>query len=177
MTIDFSKRPEGATHAGTMPHPSQRQCWYKKMPSGGWRYSYGDGEPWVIVAGDPSCTPLIEVPVDWTGEGVPPVGTVCEHQLFRCNGWTTCTVLAYGEKKTFYRDKDGHEWSRLSSDMKFRPIRTPEQIAAEEREAKAKAMYLSIYFGESEGAWDRQPETSREKFRLAIDAGWQQVAP
>lgn len=68
----------------------------------------------------------------WNGKGSPPAGTECEHQCFGCSGWSKATVIAYGAKKTFYRDEHGHEWSRLSDEMKFRPIRTPEQIAAEE---------------------------------------------
>lgn len=52
----------------------------------------------------------------------------------------------------------------------------PEQIAAGERDRKAKAMYKSIYFA-SHNEWGNIPEGLRETFRKAIDAGWQQVKP
>lgn len=79
----------------------------------------------------------------WTGAGLPPVGTVCEHRTGPGMSWTQATVLAHGEKKCFYRDQAWHEWTRLYDEIEFRPILTEEQIAAEAREAGIKEM-LSV---------------------------------
>ena len=82
-----------------------------------------------------SIHPDLKLKTTWDGEGMPPVGVACEHQVVNCNGWSQITVLAYGERKTFYRDSAGREWSRPSGELKFRSIRTAEQIAEDERNA------------------------------------------
>ncbi|OOG85742.1 hypothetical protein B0E42_13145 [Pseudomonas sp. A25(2017)] len=114
----------------------------------------------------------------WTGEGLPHIGAVCEvRRIAWGDTWSKVKVLCYGEKRAFFQNADGTEQSLRLDKIEFRHIRTPEQIAAEEREAKAKEMYLSVYFAVSEESWDHVPEAMRETFRKAIDAGWQQVAP
>lgn len=80
----------------------------------------------------------------WTGEGLPPAGTDCEHRTGPGMSWTLATVLAHGKHKVFYRDSNGHEWTRLYDEIEFRPIRTPEQIAADEREAGITQMRESV---------------------------------
>jgi hypothetical protein len=71
----------------------------------------------------------------WTGEGPPPVGTVCESS--KCEGvWEQCKILAhsemsYGEQVVVFQAGDE---ITFSNPKYFRPIRTPEQIAAEEQE-------------------------------------------
>lgn len=76
----------------------------------------------------------------WIGEGLPPAGTVCDHRTGHGMNWSQATILAHGEKKVFYRDRDGHEWTRLYDEIEFRPIRTPEQIIADrEREERIKS--------------------------------------
>jgi len=114
----------------------------------------------------------------WSGEGLPPVGTVCEHEgRIDDREWTEVKVIAHTEKRGYevavfeYEDIVTYSTARY-----FRPIRTPEQIAAEERDSKARVMYESIYFA-SHSKWENIPEGLRETFRLAIDSGWQQVKP
>jgi hypothetical protein len=74
----------------------------------------------------------------WSGEGLPPVGAVCE---YRWNGgnWKQVTVfaiktLASGGQCALF-DIGIKDWSWSNNPEMFRPIRTPEQIAADEREA------------------------------------------
>ena len=113
----------------------------------------------------------------WTGEGLPPVGTECELWI-RADEWAKCQVIAMDEQ-------DGHPVSVVrygggyyaGTNKCLRPIRTPEQIAAEEREAKAKSMWQAIYFNTDPDYWERAPKGTRDTFRAAIDAGWQQVNP
>lgn len=101
--------------------------------------------------------------VEWTGEGLPPVGTICECHLpgeltnnyswveakvIWHNGPTECAVV--------------RSTSKLAWCDEFRPIRTPEQIAAEEREKNAIAMCRA-----TQGAHDWM-----EAFRMLHDAGY-----
>lgn len=102
---------------------------------------------------------------EWNGEGLPPVGTVCE--------WAGCTYapedpkepdLHVGDQvKIIAHFKDGEfdlaaftfnpgihnsargaAWVNQGSHGCFRPIRTPEQIAAEEREKAVRDMLLCL---------------------------------
>jgi hypothetical protein len=76
----------------------------------------------------------------WSGKGLPPAGTVCDHRTGNGMSWSQATILAHGEKKVFYRDRDGHEWTLLYDEIEFRPVRTPEQIIADrEREERIKS--------------------------------------
>lgn len=81
-------------------------------------------------------------PVEWNGEGLPPVGTVCEVQTWVNREWRKTTVLAH------HLGFAVHSWSTDGDDMEveaappgdFRQFRTPEQIAAEEMAAAVKDM-------------------------------------
>lgn len=112
--------------------------------------------------GDPSCgsfhnsrresfSYVTPRPAPWTGEGLPPVGTVCEmhRDTYFEIEWQAVTLLGIGQAKAFFRDKEGHEWSRPLSELSFRPIRTPEQIAEEEREAAHQELmhHIAGYMG------------------------------
>jgi hypothetical protein len=80
--------------------------------------------------------------IEWDGEGLPPVGTVCDvRQITLPHEWNSATVLFVGEQRVFYRMANGEEMSRPIKFLLFRPIRTPEQIAADEREKAAIDMH------------------------------------
>ncbi|WP_447874765.1 hypothetical protein [Serratia fonticola] len=93
--------------------------------------------------------PVIPVmPQAWSGEGLPPVGTVCEH----CPGGTTQTewevvkVLAINERPggvftDFWLQRESGSSYIVGNPYRFRPIRTPEQIEAERRELVTKQMF------------------------------------
>jgi hypothetical protein len=86
-------------------------------------------------------------PAPWTGEGLPPVGTVCEWHGPNSdgpNGWvyTASRVVAYTEDHLFVCMQAPSCWPVVQriDNCEFRPIRTPEQIAAEEIETIFKWM-------------------------------------
>lgn len=101
----------------------------------------------------------------WNGEGLPPVGAVCEftHSGDGVRGrWIPCQVLAYGGVGDFgktvaiqtadeiFSDRGGLSVQSNLDSISWRPIRTPEQIAAEERDLAIRGMLaLAAITGES----------------------------
>lgn len=76
-------------------------------------------------------------PSPWTGDGLPPVGGVCEVNDQRSGSWTKVdSILAHahtaGRDVALFQIGDYIAYSPAD---RFRPIRTPEQIAEEERKA------------------------------------------
>lgn len=89
-------------------------------------------------------------PKAWTGEGLPPVGLRCEAGIPHVSGpnneirsviWIEGCVIAYhiikGKTYAWFAEDDGFYPPGI---FEFRPIRTPEQIAAEERAKAIDAM-------------------------------------
>lgn len=133
----MSNIPEGATHTYSGPSGAS----YRKKILDKW-HAYIDGDWFPIGVHDSECYEPIQAEPEWTGEGIPPSGTSCEMRRadYVSAGWQKIEFLFAGSKKAFFRDEQGHEWSRPLSDLKFRSIRTPEQIAAEKRDAAIKEM-------------------------------------
>jgi len=136
--------PEGATH--TAPDGT-----YRMLLGGYWRqYAGGD---WVIVKSP--CTHLythikdevIDLKatkvVEWDGEGDPPVGIECEW-FPTAAGRVKVKILGRDGSDTWYRVL-GEEHPKTCRHMAFlRPVRTAEQIAADEREHKIRNACTSI---------------------------------
>lgn len=139
--VDWSKAPEGATHYNkdycTWP-------WLKGTPA-----SYFDEgkEVWVEYKSDDSDWELhfinaVKRPQEWDGSGVPPVGMVCEYRLNDYDFWFTCkiTYKLSGADDCFVAWCDHlstEQFLSFSSDrykLQLRKIKTPEQIAVEERQ-------------------------------------------
>lgn len=115
----------------------------------------------------------IDPAANWTGEGLPPAGTVCEYRRIHHHAtWRAATILCVGEKRIFFRDYEGDELSRAQSEVEFRPIRTAEQIATDERLHKVRNALSSIS-GLDE--WNVNAEASaaiRATVEAMIDAGY-----
>ena len=84
---------------------------------------------------------------EWDGKGVPPVGTVCEflkHAKYRTT-WIKVRVVFIGVNLiVFEHGANGNEFSEQITEVSFRPIKTPDQIAAEERERVITDMYTTV---------------------------------
>jgi hypothetical protein len=110
-------------------------------------------------------------PTRWTGEGLPPVGTVCEILTIR-DAWAKVFVVAITDYRiyceTVGRDEPD-EFCPIKKYARFRPILTPEQIADEAREAQAKELFQLI---NPDSKWHK---CDHEPWIAAIDAGWQKV--
>ena len=133
--IDWSKAPEGATHwvGGSWP-------WHKHIGDIAWYWEENlqDWRQLSLCASDVEDEyrkTIVKRPDQaWTGTGLPPVGTVCE--LSRTNGvnsWTKVEIVYISKSCVVYRTAI-EELCDFSYEMMFRPIPTPEQIAAEDRE-------------------------------------------
>ena len=134
----MSQIPEGATHV------SAGHYYKKEGPS--WML-YGSASQWMETAClwkwlDENAEPLIP---EWTGEGLPPAGTVCEWHPNQ-DGWVQVEILGHNGEETWFR-RAGESISETCLRMAFfRPIRTPEQIAAEERDKTIEDMRKQIGF-------------------------------
>lgn len=87
-------------------------------------------------------------PPAWTGEGLPPVGSgVCEYRgAHQWDEWTVVNIFASwgkGSSAVVFVDF-GDGWREERDPERFRPIRTPEQIAEEARSAELNLMIGAI---------------------------------
>lgn len=189
--------PEGAMYWGP-DTPYYCECFYKES-SGVWYFAspHNDWE-WRELRGRDGPRPdrmkmLIQrvepQPTTWSGQGLPPVGTVCEFA-----GGTRCPEdpfdpdLMEGMEVTIiahFKDGDSNiaaftfnprNLSRGNAVVEqgmqgcFRPVRTPEQIAAEERE-KAVDEMVTVW----KRTMGRFAEEERGLAAMLYDAGYRKV--
>lgn len=77
--------------------------------------------------------PLVKRPY-WNGAGSPPVGTVCSYRHTHHAGvWYDGEILYVSDEYTIVKGHPVGEQHYYTRNLTFRPIRTPEQIAADER--------------------------------------------
>lgn len=137
--IDWSKAPEGADK-----YNAHNRMFYKgERPDlqvfihDQWRQSaiIKSNELFVYRQTTPS----------WSGEGLPPVGVVCEmrHESWQSNNWSKVTVK-YASTEYFITEDGAGEQHWHAHSVTFRPIRTQEQIAADERESQIVAIHDAI---------------------------------
>lgn len=138
--------PKGATHVADDErfYMQQDGLWYFWSHLGTWRRHWS-GKPVgaVTIFG----TPVEESPT-WVGVDLPPVGTVCEHQPYDDReDWHMVEIIAHKNASlpvAVFWDDVGHRAS-YSSYEAFRPLRTPEQIAAEEREKAIECIQKDLH--------------------------------
>jgi hypothetical protein len=113
-----------------------------------------------------------ERPAPWRGEGLPTAGTICER--YTDDGvWVKTKVIAHSELGCVaaYQDIESPYhlgWCKRDSD--FRPILTPEQIEARNREAAIT--HIATIMGK-----DPERPGIREKAAIIYDAGYRKVTP
>ncbi|HHG5663712.1 TPA: hypothetical protein ACPWRN_005408 [Pseudomonas aeruginosa] len=148
MSIDWSKAPDGATHAGIIPSRNTN-VWYRDIDPDRGRYKYFSliDESWNINFGSPIAKELIPRPAEsspaaptWDGQGLPPVGTNCEYRS--SDGWLQCEVVAHRNNAAVVLDH--HYEADFVPRQDLRPIRTLEQIAAEARDNATTAWLNKI---------------------------------
>lgn len=112
---------------------------------------------------------------DWDGKGLPPVGVECECCYTSPSEYYRVKIIAHDDEKAVFRWIDGPMQFKLGDGdhytlgaftnphPTFRPIRTPEQIAAEEREKAIAAMQRIVSSGD--------PHYGRKVCEALYDAG------
>lgn len=109
----------------------------------------------------------------WDGEGLPPVGASCETLDEDTGDWVAVRVFAH----TQIRGKT-HAVAQDENDMFFglahdyRLIRTPEQIAAEERDKAACDLFCTINWNDGVSTWEKLSTNRKNDYFKAIDAGY-----
>ena len=136
--VDWSKAPEGATHYNS----EWFYPWLKETPA-----SYFNGDGWIeyreYCSNDKKhLKNAVKRPQGWDGVGLPPVGAECEYHLDK-DEWISGEVFGHrlcsnGDVEVFVNLKNN--WDYSSALGRFRPIKTPEQIAAEDRNLAIKEM-------------------------------------
>ncbi|AZF37742.1 hypothetical protein C4J88_2962 [Pseudomonas sp. R4-39-08] len=150
MNIDWSKAPEWADAHGL--HETGfgiKEFWLGKTQ----HQNLEHAKSFPYGGGDRSCASfhnsrresfsyVTPRPAPWPGEGLPPVGTVCEHK--RVHEWQKVEIFAvkpnYNGSHTALFTYENGCWCGCAEPTLFRPIRTPEQIADDERKAATKEM-------------------------------------
>ncbi|MCD2773164.1 hypothetical protein K4W89_18720 [Pseudomonas aeruginosa] len=141
MSIDWSKAPEGTTHY----HIAEDINPWRKI-EGTVAYEHYSGKWLRVNSFNEGCMPGYYVPIPqetWDGQGLPPVGTVCEYRHMIWPEYRPCEIRYISEESLVAYD-DAQEQFYRTCDMLFRPLPTPEQIAAEEREKAVGDMAMSI---------------------------------
>ncbi|MFU7349578.1 hypothetical protein [Pseudomonas paraeruginosa] len=143
MSIDWSTAPEGATHWEPKSYYFA-EGWMRKVGNE-WSFWSEVSESWVRgtltcnVSGEREAKFEARPQESWDGQGLPPVGTVCEYRHMIWPEYRPCEIRYISEESLVAYD-DAQEQFYRTCDMLFRPVRTLEQIAAEEREKAIDAM-------------------------------------
>jgi hypothetical protein len=144
MTIDWSKAPEGATHWDCRPHADQTWMRRNVHHDKGWDY-WGRGH-WVYYGAIPEeqVAQMVAAPNSgpWNGEGLPPVGSTVrivkdpklpvwpQAEQFIGADCTLHAVFMTGDVQMVAVE---HQEEFICCCFRASMVRTPEQIAAEER--------------------------------------------
>ncbi|MBN0514029.1 hypothetical protein JTM39_20755 [Pseudomonas aeruginosa] len=143
MSIDWNTAPEGATH-WEPTGPDFYEGWMKKEGTD-WFYWSESGHKWINgiltcnVSADREATFEARPQEAWDGHGLPPTGLLVEWKAGLDHEWRRVTVLAYANGDAWLQPEDGDSFI-VGNPANFRRIRTPEQIAAEEREKAIEEM-------------------------------------
>ena len=141
--VDWSLAPVDATHY--LPDSDMDyECWVKPCFS----MRLDTQKEWhadtAVDADISSGKAIPRQPKPWSGpeDGLPPVGIACERRFpsVTASSWQGGIILAHGSKKIFFRDNCGDEWAHSFDDVEFRAIKTPEQIAADQRETAIREL-------------------------------------
>lgn len=139
--------PEGTTHEYSQPTTAR----WRNLSGETW--SWWGGKGWIHTTEDSlqfaerNADRLTPVKAGWSGEGLPPVGMVCEHK-----DYGGVTILAYGlfrgQQVVIAQAND--TVVAATQDFYF-PIRTPGQIAKIERSKACNEMFGVMTSVEREG--------------------------
>ena len=170
--IEWSSAPEWATKHGIVGTYREYPIWFSDT-----QYTYCDEQqegkvfnfsvdfvykPKEIYA-------ITERPApQWSGEGLPPIGVPVEWSEWQDGKYQVVTVLAYAGGDAWIQP-NGRPSMIVGNPAGFRPIRTPSQIAAEEREAFAEKLVSEM--GKSPTGCPNAMNQARKIFDLGYRKG------
>lgn len=169
--VDWDKAPEGSTHYNEdCTHP-----WLKETPPS---YFVENKGVWREYSKSRHCeehfNDAVKRPHEWDGSGVPPVGTVCEYRLNEYDIWFKCEIkyVLSGTNDCFvaWCDHLGTDnflsFSSNRYKLQLRKIKTPEQLAEEEKLHAIDEM-MAV------GSW--QSRAFKEVASALYDAGYRKT--
>ncbi|WEX18909.1 hypothetical protein P2T68_16830 [Pseudomonas sp. G11] len=187
MSIDWSKAPYDA-EAGYLGASETYDAWYRRdgigqvqqiCPGAGiyvWTWMGGRADFPAGAELRPVAKP------EWAGEGLPPVGIEIEAMLPALGSarfWQIAKVVhgplpeSPGEILVFSLENTKPSWVD-----QFRPIRTPEQIAAEERDlARTEILNAMTADGRTEGENEENWQFRMQIVGEILDMGYRKQAP
>lgn len=139
IDIDWSNAPKDATH-----HHAQTQSITEHWHKHGFFCNVGfEKDGWKVDAFTRPLSRYTSRVTTWPGEVLPPVGTVCEFATYHGGDpvWKECKIIAHDDGFAVIAYKGNYSGQ---SNNHLRPIRTPEQIAAEDREQAIAEMHRLI---------------------------------
>jgi hypothetical protein len=110
----------------------------------------------------------------WNGEGLPPIGTVCQ-AFYMGHPQGVVTVRYSGQCMILWSEDRNSEQCGQADDYWFKPIRTPEQIAKDDREHKIRNAFTAISLAISSLHESEEP-TAVAIIKAMIDAGYEKQA-
>ncbi|WP_273627174.1 hypothetical protein [Pseudomonas aeruginosa] len=151
MSIDWTKAPEGATHWEPR-RDEYREAWMKNAADK-WFFWGSRREAWIEESGisaEREATFEARPQETWDGRGLPPVGTVVRVEphntmwgFSSTSGYERKILAYYGEYVWLGHAETPLETTRIDK-VDFRPLSTPEQIAAEERAKAIEEMCFAV---------------------------------
>lgn len=196
MTIDWSKAPECATHLTLPNSPNQRPVFWR-VADGKALEAWATENDFSVVRdhfryGTSGCASFIEwlaipKPAPWNGKGVPSVGVTCEYQVgggtwFECDiryvtnpgPLETIEVVMYAPH---LKGEQVGEFGSGPGQVNFRPIRTAEQIAADERLHKVRNALTAIKASRHFPSDEARQNVMVATVEAMIDVGFVQQVP
>ncbi|HBO2015830.1 TPA: hypothetical protein L4G30_005066 [Pseudomonas aeruginosa] len=162
MSIDWTKAPEGATH-WEPTGPKFHEGWMRKVGDK-WSYWLEGSKVWGLsgpaccVSAEREATFEARPQETWDGRGLPPVGIEIEANfpVTDVTGthyhWRRVIVAVAGipgaERECLVYDAENTKPAWVDE---FRPLPTPEQIAAEERSKECDRIFVILSSVEREG--------------------------
>jgi len=187
MNIDWSKAPEDATHAGNSPYEKGVVTWFKGISDPASRNYFmneGSMNAWAISSENLSAWDLIDRPKKqyaWDGVGLPPTGIECEVLWsITHHTYVTCLIIAHDEDRAVFRFTSGPQKGAYHSEIikdawmpfqSFRPIKTAEQMAEEEKKKVIDDMQR-IYEESMLDYSSRLGHASRPAIKALYEAGY-----
>lgn len=162
MNIDWSKAPDWAVAHGL--HETGfgiKEFWLSETQHQNLEHAksfpYGGGDASCGSFHNSRCESfsyVTERPVAWNGKGLPPRGTKCEVQPWKEHEapWIEVEFIASWlapNGQTYSWVHTGYGWKEPQM-FRFRPIRTPEQIAADKRLHEIRNALTAIKAGEQQ---------------------------